>query len=100
MRQVDFISVKSRTVIQSSIKIYKRGKVEMLIYFKKDEIVINTENVSSIEYATNNYDPCLRFVVNGVGKDIDMIFSTKEEAFKVLDIILTAYNTQQKLLVI
>lgn len=73
----------------------------MLIYFKEDEIVINTENVSSIEYATNNYDPCLRFVVNGVGKDIDILFATKDDALKTLDIILTAYEAPQpELLVI
>lgn len=71
----------------------------MLIYFKEDEIVINTENVSSIEYLTYDGRPCLYFEVNGRMKDVEIFFPTKDDALKTLYTILTAYNTQQKLLV-
>ena len=72
----------------------------MLIYFKEDEIVINTENVSSIEYLTFDDRPCLYFEVNGRMKDVKIFFSTKEEVFRVLDTILAAYDNQLKVLLI
>lgn len=70
----------------------------MLIYFKEDEVVINTENVSSIEYINPSHS--LSFNVNGQRGNVEIFFPTKEEALKTLDTILAAYNTQQKLLVI
>lgn len=73
----------------------------MLIYFKEDDVTINTENVSSIECFIYDGRPCLFFSVTGDGaKDIHILFPAKEDAFKVLDTILTAYNTQQKVLII
>jgi len=74
----------------------------MLIYFKEDEVVINTENISSIEYITRSYNPrpCLLFSVNSSLKDVDIFFPTKDDALKTLNTILTAYNIQQKVLII
>lgn len=70
----------------------------MLIFFKENEVVINTENVSSIEYINPSHS--LSFNVNGQRGNVEIFFPTKEEALKTLDTILAAYNTQQKLLVI
>lgn len=71
----------------------------MLIYFKEDEIVINTENVSSIEYINPSHS--LSFNVNGQRGNVEIFFPTKDAAFKTLDTILAAYNSYpQKVLVI
>lgn len=71
----------------------------MLIFFKEDEVVINTENVSSIEYINPSHS--LSFNVNGQRGNVEIFFPTKDDALKTLDIILTAYEAPQpELLVI
>ena len=71
----------------------------MLILFKEDEVVINTENVSSIEYINPSHS--LSFNVNGRRENVEIFFPTKDDALKTLDTILTAYNSHpQKVLVI
>lgn len=71
----------------------------MLIYFKEDEVTINTENVSSIEYINPSHS--LSFNVNGRRENVEIFFPTKDDALKALDTILTAYNSYpQKVLVI
>ena len=72
----------------------------MLILFKEDEVVINTENVSSIA-VSYGLRPSLCFNVNGQMKNVEIFFPTKDDALKTLDTILTAYEAPQpELLVI
>jgi len=68
----------------------------MLIYFKKEEVVINTENIFTIQYS-DAVVPHLHFSGCGTCDNfIDVLFNTKAEALSILHFIAYEYDKDPK----
>ena len=74
----------------------------MLIYFEKQRVLVNTNEIFSIEYIEENSIPCLHFAGSGSRfAYIDIIFNYKEEALSTLEFISYEYakNPRQILVI-